>query len=54
MAAKAKDTDLMKTYRTADSEERFSIMMENYAVFPKVIKKAQKKQNIRLRLSGNI
>ena len=49
MAAKAKDTDLMKTYRTADSEERFSIMMENYAVLPNVINKAQKKTEYKIK-----
>lgn len=43
MAAKANETDFLQNYRAADSEERFSIMMENYAVFLKVIRKAEKK-----------
>ena len=49
MAAKAKDTDLLKSYRVADSEERFSILMDNYAVFPKVIRKAQKKTEYKIK-----
>lgn len=47
--AKARDTDILATYKSAGPEERFEIMFENYAFFPKVIKKIQKKTEYKIK-----
>lgn len=49
MMIKTKDTDYIFIYRQSDAEGRLSLMMENFAVFPKVIRKAEKKTMYRIR-----
>ena len=39
----------LEIYSEADSEGRFKIMIENYAVFPKEIRKAEKKLQFRIK-----
>lgn len=36
-------TDILRSYRSNDAEGRLAIMLNNYAVFPKIIRKAEKK-----------
>lgn len=43
MAAKANDSDFLGQYRGADSDGRLDIMMDNFATFPKLIRKLEKK-----------
>ena len=43
MAIKAKEEEFIEKYRVANPKERFGIMINNYAVFPKMIRKAEKK-----------
>lgn len=43
MIAKAKDSDMLQRYRDSDPEERFGLLMDNYGMFPKMIRKFEKK-----------
>ena len=43
MAGNKKDEDLITLYRSAKADGRFKLMMDNYAVFPKAIRKAEMK-----------
>ncbi len=43
MARNKKDEDLITLYRSAKADNRFKLMMDNYAVFPKAIRKAEMK-----------
>lgn len=47
--AKAKDTDILASYKLAGPEERFEIMFEHYSFFPKVIRKIQKKTEYKIK-----
>jgi len=43
MRINGEETDILRSYRSNDAEGRLSIMLNNYAVFPKIIRKAEKK-----------
>ena len=43
MRINGEETDILRSYRTNDAEGRLAIMLNNYAVFPKIIRKAEKK-----------
>ena len=43
MATKKNDRDFLQGYKVADPEERLHLMMSNYAIFPKLIHKAETK-----------
>ena len=49
MDTKAKDKDFMQAYRSSDAEGRLKIMMDNYCVFPKLIRKMEKKMQYRIK-----
>ena len=49
MDTKAKDKDFMQAYRSSDAEGRLKIMMDNYHVFPKIIRKMEKKTQYRIK-----
>ena len=39
----AKDSDILHRYRDSDPEGRYQLLMENYAGFPKMLRKLEKK-----------
>lgn len=43
MRINGEETDILRSYRSNDAEGRLAIMLNNYAVFPKIICKAEKK-----------
>ena len=43
METKANDRDLIGSYRAADPQGRLEIVFANYHIFPKVIRKMEKK-----------
>ena len=43
MKINGEDIDILQHYRTSDAEGRLSLMLSNYAVFPKAIRRAEKK-----------
>ena len=43
MRINGEETDILRSYRSNDAEGRLAIMLNNYAVFPKIIRKAEKK-----------
>ena len=43
MRINGEETDILRSYRSNDAEGRLSIMLNNYAGFPKIIRKAEKK-----------
>lgn len=43
MRINGEETDILRSYRSNDAEGRLAIMLNNYAVFPKTIRKAEKK-----------
>lgn len=43
MRINGEETDILRSYRSNDAEGRLVIMLNNYAVFPKIIRKAEKK-----------
>ena len=49
MDIKVKNKDLMQEYRISDAEGRFNIMMDNYCIFPKIIRKMEKKTQYRIK-----
>ena len=49
MDTKAKDKDFMQAYRASDAEGRLKIMMDNYCIFPKLIRKMEKKIQYRIK-----
>ena len=49
MAAKANESNLLSSYRMADPEGRLEIMFANYHVFPKMIRKMEKKTKYKIK-----
>ena len=49
MAAKANDRDLLVSYREADPLGRVEIVFANYHIFPKVIRKMEKKTQYKIK-----
>lgn len=49
----AETREFKDIYREADAEERFSLMMDNYNAFPKIIRRWSEKPNIESLLSMN-
>jgi hypothetical protein len=49
MAAKANESNLLSSYRMADPEGRLEIMLANYHVFPKMIRKMEKKTKYKIK-----
>ena len=45
MDIKVKNKDLMQEYRISDAEGRFNIMMDNYCIFPKIIRKMERRRS---------
>lgn len=43
MIAKAKDSDMLRMYRDSVPEERFELLMQHFGVFPKMLRKLEKK-----------
>ena len=43
MRINGEETDILRSYRSNDAEGRLAIMLNNYAVFPRIIRKAEKK-----------
>ena len=43
MKINGEETDILRSYRSMDAEGRLAIMLGNYAVFPKIIRRAEKK-----------
>lgn len=43
MRINGEETNILRSYRSNDAEGRLSIMLNNYAAFPKIICKAEKK-----------
>ena len=43
MGINGEETDILRSYRSNDAEGRLAIMLNNYAVFLKTIRKAEKK-----------
>lgn len=54
METKANDRDLIGSYRTADPQGRLEIVFANYHIFPKVIRKMEKKTQYYFRLFEKI
>lgn len=50
MRINGEETDILRSYRSMDAEGRLSIMLGNYAVFPKIIRKAEKKIQYKIKL----
>ena len=49
MDSKAKEKDMMKTYRSSGAEERLNLMIDNYNNFPKIIRKMEVKTKYRIK-----
>lgn len=49
MATKKNDRDLLQGYKVADPEEQLHLMMSNYAIFPKLIHRAEKKTTYKIK-----
>lgn len=49
MKINGEETDILRCYQSADAEGRLLIMLNNYAVFPKVIRKAEKKVQYKIK-----
>ena len=49
MKINGKETDILHSYRSNDASGRLSIMLNNYAIFPKIIRKAEKKIQYRIK-----
>ena len=49
METKANDRDLIGSYRTADPQGRLEIVFANYHIFPKVIRKMEKKTQYKIK-----
>lgn len=43
METRANDRDFLGNYRNADPQERLEMVFDNYHIFPKVIRKMEKK-----------
>ena len=49
METRANDRDLIGSYRTADPQGRLEIVFANYHIFPKVIRKMEKKTQYKIK-----
>ena len=49
MDSKAKEKDIMNTYRSSGAEERLNLMIDNYGNFPKIIRKMEVKTKYRIK-----
>ena len=54
METRANDRDLIGSYRTADPQGRLEIVFANYHIFPKVIRKMEKKTQYKIKAELNI
>ena len=50
MNPKLTDMEILSAYRKADPSGRLRIMMDNYSIFPKVIRKVEKKTLYMIRM----
>lgn len=49
MEARANDINILENYKAANPEERFEIMFAHYSFFPKVIRKLEKKTQLKIK-----
>lgn len=49
MTTKAERNDILSDYKVANPEERLEIMFENYHIFPKVIRKMEKRTQYKIK-----